>query len=462
MGAEKRHVDLPGQVVTDLVRAGLLVDDNGTGQLRMAHPGLAVFLPLLASFDVRLVPVVNDACPVRFCSGLLKIPSAESPSDAGLSKNIPAGGQGRTPAGAAIGCVGELAERISLYSQGKRDARIFTDDKSQPEVDLPRMLGLSCDQERALAARIVCRGTAQGEGTPDWSAISGRKVLIRRLGSGGHAAAGVPFPSIGVLFNEMEQAADGVVSLASSAGCAVWSDLAGARERALLELVERDAVAQAWYNRLGITSLESGRLGEILPASLSAFLSDRHRQSGLFAVDTDLDAVVVMAVSHEQDGRRAAFGSSAGWDLATACESAVQEMLQSEYALELMEKAYSAADASGEKAGSLPRQLVFARERSILEEMPLREASPASPATCERTFCYDGLLQSCIEKGLEIWEFDATRADVNVPCVKLLSPDLCSWEPRFGKRRLFDGVVDRGLRAVPATEAEFAARPFPF
>ncbi|WP_103223975.1 YcaO-like family protein [Roseibium marinum] len=461
-GNEKSKVNLPGHVVAELFGAGLLVAEKGTDQLRMADPSLSVFLPLLTSFDVKIVPVSIDACPVRFCSGILKTPSGFPQSEGGLMTTIPAGGQGKTSEDATISCLGELAERISLYSQGKRDTRVFASKAHQPEVGLARMLGLSSAQERQLARGGVTEGKSAHESAPDWLEMSDRRVEISRLGGPVCDPASAQFPSIGVLFDELEWAAGGRMSLASSSGCAVWSDLKGARERALLELVERDAVAQAWYNRLGITVFDDGCLSEILPGSLSAFLSGRHRHWSLCAVDTDLDAFVVMAVSHDVDGRRAAFGSSAGWDLASACESAIQEMLQSEYSLELMEKAYAAAAEPNRVSATLPRQLVFAREKSIFEEIPLKDACATAPEGLGKSFTYEGLLQGCLEKGFEIWEFDATRSDLNIPCIKLLSPDLCSWEPRFGKRRLFEGVVKRGLRAIPATEAEFAARPFPF
>lgn len=77
-------------------------------------------------------------------------------------------------------------------------------------------------------------------------------------------------------------------------------------------------------------------------------------------------------------------------------------------------------------------------------------------------FPEEALLQACLDRGFDVWEFDATRPDLQIPCIKLFSPDLCTWEPRFGRKRLYQGVVDRGLRSAPASEAEFAARPFPF
>ncbi|GAB2205786.1 hypothetical protein ROS1_26020 [Roseibium sp. ROS1] len=200
----------------------------------------------------------------------------------------------------------------------------------------------------------------------------------------------------------------------------------------------------------------------MLPPDLVQYLDDQPREWELLHVDTDLPVQVVICVSHDVYGRGSAFGSSAGWDTAQACTSAIQEMLQSENALSLMDKSYPASHGTKEALRSLPRQLAYARERVIFEDLPLQGAVATRPEVLEKTSTFESLLQGCFDREISLWEFDATRQDLAIPCIKLLSPELCSWEPRFGKKRLFDGVVERGLRDIPASEAEFAARPFPF
>jgi len=460
VGNEKDSSQLTGEVAADLLRAGLLVHDTAQdgNHLRMVDAGLAVFLPLLTSFDVKIVPVSKQACPVRFCTGILTTTTGFPEIEGNWMTSLPGGGQGRTSIDAAFGCLGELAERLSLCSLGKRDGRIFNKRREQPQVDISKMIGLSDAQGRRLLRTAHLESGGQRDGLPDWAVLSDRRVEIRRLGG----ISKGQLPSIGILFNELEQITAGRLSLASSAGCAVWSDFPGARERALLELVERDAVAQGWYNRLGITMLDHGYLREILPESYFSFLSGRQRHWDICSLDTDLDSCVAIAVSYEEDGRAAAFGSSAGWNFASACEGAVEEMLQSENSLEMMAKVHPEMHSAEERDTSLPRQLAYARQRSVFDDLPLKAAPAAGPRDPEKSSSYESLLGGCLEKGIEIWEFDATRPDLNIPCVKLLSPDLCSWEPRFGKRRLYEGVVERGLRAAPATEAEFAARSLPF
>ncbi|MES0808698.1 YcaO-like family protein [Roseibium sp. SCPC15] len=454
------EVLLPTRMVDDLQRVGLVTAErkNSRAVMKSATADLLLFLPLLSSFDFRLVPQVRDGSPIHFCTGLLKLSSQASDFSRGDQINIPAGGQSETASYAALGCLGELAERISLWTLADTDPRVFLREEALPEVEMQRVLGLSRKQGDAAMRQLELSGALRTDNGPNWESVSNKRIKVRSLENGNEAQ----FPSIGVLFQELERETGHSLSFASSVGCAVWHDRQGARERALLELVERDAVAQAWYNRLGIKTLPWVTSDNFLSAELDEFLTSQKREWALFSVASDFDVHVVMAVSFEQGGRMAAFGSAAAWDIESACQSAIQEMLQSENALYLMNRAYAEGSDRSTSPSKLPRHLAYARNRSILEDLPLKSAPTAEEGSFGDRFDYEKLLRSCLKQNIEIWEFDVTRPDLEIPCIKLLSPDLCSWEPRFGKRRLYDGVVERGHRECRATEAEFSARPFPF
>ncbi len=459
-GSENALEGLAEGVIEDLVRVGLVAAGAGASRLETFkyHEALNLFSPLLTHFDVRLRPMSRPGCPVWFCTGILKMSESTSAARGAMGRGIPAGGQGMRRENAAISCLGELAERVSLCGLGPEDPRTVSGLVKQPEVDLTGLLGLSAAQEKAAARGA---GVPAGEKPvldPGSSASSVGFVPLRNLISGEVSQ----LPSFGVLFQGAEQAVGPLSGVASSTGCAVWPSLEGARERALLEFAERDAVAQMWYNRLGINRLGKTHLQKLLPSELYIFLNEQSRGWGVYVIETDLAVQVAMAVSFEPGGGGCAFGSSAGWDLPSACTSAIEEMLQSENSLALMDRAYPVKGAATDGRSREPRQLAYARRGSILDDLPLMTAPTARGSFLTDAYSYADLLQSCADAHIEIWEFDATRPDLGIPCIKLLSPDLCTWEPRFGRRRLFQGVVDRGLRASPASEQDFAARPFPF
>jgi ribosomal protein S12 methylthiotransferase accessory factor len=289
-----------------------------------------------------------------------------------------------------------------------------------------------------------------------WNDLSNRRISLEDLIHRKPAQ----LPAFGALFHDKSLTTGGGVGVGTTIGCAVWPNLEGARERALLEPIERDAVAQSWYNRLGITRLSDEVLAENISVDLRNYLDGRQRNWWVSRIRTDLPAHVVVAFSSRRDGKMSAFGSSAGWDLSAAVMGAVCEMLQAENSLEMMQHAYP--EDSSADAGAWPSALAYARTRSIIEDWPVAGPDPDLVRLSETVYSYDLLLEGLRQKDMTIWEFNATRPDLNVPCIKLFSPDLCTWQPRFGKRRLFQGVVEQGARAAPADEAEFAVRPFPF
>ncbi|WP_422376210.1 YcaO-like family protein [Roseibium sp.] len=443
-------------VIADLVRVGLLSSDHGGDmpKLRMVDEGLRLFVPLLERYQIKLVPMERPECPVHFCTGILKLPAEPSLQSAQSGLSIPAGGQGNSLQKATLSCLGELAERVSLCSLGDHDPRVFLTGNGQPQVDFLSFVGLSAAQQAVVTQRFGQGFQKTAAADPDWNRFSARRVKLASITGNGL----LELPAFAVLLQESERTIGGALSLASSVGCAVWPSRDEARKRALLELAERDAVALTWYNRLGITFLPVGILREILSPELVAHMDAGPRRWGVYLLQTDLAVQVAIAVSHDADGRTCAFGSAAGWDAASACSSALEELLQSENALQLMDKSYPAS----EKMVRIPKQLAYARRRSILEDLPLQDARPASDQQLSRRFSDEALLQSCKEQSLSIWEFDATRPDLDIPCIKLLSPDLCTWEPRFGKKRLYEAPVKWGALQKPLTEAAFADRPFPF
>lgn len=450
--------DLPTRMIDDLCQIGVIVKNNSglTTVNAEAQQALELFAPLLQSFEIRLVPVPVSGCPIHFCTGILKVSRSEGAETPSAPEAIPAGGQGHSAVRAAVSCIGELAERLSLCSLGLGDVRVNQKKSDQFDVDLEPILGFSHKQQTRILQNWSDKSVEINNSGKYWNELSDRRINVKDL----YYRTPAQLPAVGALFEEMPKNPLSGFGVASTIGCAVWGAMKGARERALLELLERDAVAQAWYNRLGITRVAKAELAEILPDNLKSFLDNRPRCWSAVTVKSDMPVHVVAVVSHLRDGKMAAFGSSADWNYSSALMGAVREMLQAEVSLDLMDKAYPESAAAG--WDKQPRALRYARANSILEDWPAGDTNGKGCLIPQDVYSYDQLLAALQQKKIRIWEFDATRPDLKVPCIKLFSPELCTWQPRFGKTRLFNGVVEQGLRKTPADEAEFAARPFPF
>lgn len=438
-----------------LVDYGLLVRLNETLEcadgIRVAD--LELFSSLVDVLRPTLKFVSLQDCPVFFCTGLVDYPAG---GQEGISQLVAAGGQGESKGRAALSCLGELAERISLFSLGRDDPRVMSLDCQTEDLKLRPILGFSPGQECYLREQNPgLNSFAPGQGVP-WNDLSERRVSITNL----RTRISAQIPAFGVIFGERTSVELAVSGLLSSSGTAVWSDLGTATQKAIFELAERDAFAQAWYNRLGITRVPEPRWNNFFSENLSRFLSERPRVTGLYRIGTDLKTHVVAAISHEPGGFAGCVGVAASRVSGDAANSAVLEMLQGELSLELAALAFRADREKGKD--KMPEALKTAGNLRISDELGLAGVPPADTDALMVPFDSGDLEESCNERGVDLWRFDATHPDLGIPCARVLSPQLCSWQPRFGKKRLFAGVVDRGLAVRPGTEADFASRPFPF
>lgn len=446
------------RMVSTLLEWGILVEDSAGVRLSKDVDAITfhLFIPLIDTFGPVLKQVRLPDCPLFFCSGLVELAKESAGSERERGTVVAAGGQGATAAQAAVSCLGEMAERISLFAGRDHDPRLHTATPRYSELSLGSFLGFSQRQEFRMRAFYPGFNQWFQNGKIDWNQISSRRVLVSNLKDGSVAE----IPSLGVLLAENADPMMSDLSLASTSGTAVWSTYEKASERALRELVERDAFGQAWYNRLGITCLNGDDFGGLIPKKIVDYLLGRARNARICYVDTNLSVHIVAAFSYSDDGLGASVGVSAARTTEKAALSAVCEMLQGEYSLDLSARAYRASGSRG--AGDIPPALAYGRRTSIVNDLNLHAAPVADTAKLERVYTADELEASCHDNDIELWRFDATRAELGVPCIKILSPDLCSWQPRFGKQRLFNGVVERGLAVEPGREEDFERRPFPF
>lgn len=444
-----------GSDLTQMFAAGLLEEHGGEIVPAGVLPAdqTVAMCRFLAKVSARIRPVHLKNCPLFFTTALADLPRNALVSS--RSATVAAGGQGMSQVEAAVSCTGELIERMSLFSHGPADPRLLEKGHALPDLDASEFLKFSSRQERALAARFASLEPIMAADRINWNRVSDRRVRVVHRYSGEARA----LPALAALMGEQHHCDQEVPGVASTIGAAVWSTREEASRRAVLELVERDAAAQLWYNRLGITLLPDAMLGAFLPNICADFLRDRTRITRFFAVHTDFNAHVLLAASWDPQGRTGTLGVAAGLSVPKALFSAVTELLQGEMSLELAAKAYPAHGAPGTR---LPKALAYSSSTDIRMDLHLDDAPVVETACLQRVFTFEELDRSLQCAGIDIWEFDASIRDYGFHCIRAMSPQLVDWQPRFAPGRLYDGVVERGLRATRATEEEFAQRPFPF
>jgi bacteriocin biosynthesis cyclodehydratase domain-containing protein len=255
-----------------------------------------------------------------------------------------------------------------------------------------------------------------------------------------------------------------------SMGCSNGNASGNTLEEAILqgffELVERDAVALWWYNRLSKPGVAVETFGEPYLLELAEHYHD-HYQRETWALDltTDLGIPVFVAVSKLIEGKQdqLLFGLGCHLDARIALQRAFAEMNQ------MLGMAHSGN--GGELSLEDGETLEWLRNATV-DNQPYMLANKGQPLTRlndyplqhSGDFLQDiNHCRSIIEGlGMEMLVLDQTRADVGMPVVKVVVPGLRHFWARFAPGRLYDVPVTMGWLDKPLLEAELNSIPIFF
>jgi thiazole/oxazole-forming peptide maturase SagD family component len=246
---------------------------------------------------------------------------------------------------------------------------------------------------------------------------------------------------------------------ADSSGVAAGSSATDAAVRAFLELVERDAVAIWWYNRLRRPWVDPALLCEPLVAAYEEWAHGRRRTLRLLDLTHDLGIPVVAALSCSAvNGGELALGFGVAPSIAAAARHAVGELAQFEINVAFIRERHNTQGAAGvaPEATSLLHWVATAS----VEDFPFLKASSGSPiipisARVSLMTCHD----LCARKGLEFLALELTRASCGVPVVRVFVPGLRPKWARLAAGRLYDVPVLMGWLPKPLLEAELNTIP---
>ncbi|HEY2757813.1 MAG TPA: TOMM precursor leader peptide-binding protein [Pseudolabrys sp.] len=236
-----------------------------------------------------------------------------------------------------------------------------------------------------------------------------------------------------------------------SNGCAAGNTLEEAIVQGFLELVERDAYAIWWYNRLQRAQVDLKQFDDSYVRDLQAQFAEAGRRLWVLDITSDLGIPSYVAIMHwMQNGHEnIEFGSGAHFDRRIALLRSLTELTQF-MSIGMM------GGANGEKPsldGVTPLRL---------EDYPFLIPSdnpvvPPAPDLKVHDNTRDQV-NACVEiaahAGYDFLVLDQTRPDVEVPVVRVLVPGLRHFYRRFAPGRLYDVPVRLGLLDRPRLESE--------
>jgi thiazole/oxazole-forming peptide maturase SagD family component len=353
-------------------------------------------------------------------------------------------GTGPSAEEAINSCIAEAVERYCLSFQGtERTVHCRAGELDAPAVG-PAPLLLISDRQYADRERF----NREGEGdlwlpekpdeagpmdwTPVWSLTRREKWYV-------------PAPYCFLRYPAGPESFGG-----DSNGCAAGRTLEDAIVRGFGELVERDAIALWWYNRVPRPPLDLRETGGELAQRLIPRLAQTGRTLHLLDLTNDLELPVVAAISARPDGSAVAFGFGAGYRVARAARRALLEMQQVLGVVESPER--SAWLNRWIDATSLDRDTWLAPAAEVIP----RARDIAADGDSDRAPC----VEIACRHGLELLVANLTRPGVDVPVVRVMAPGLRPAFPRFAPGRLYDVPCALGWREQPLSESEL--NPFPF
>jgi oxazoline/thiazoline synthase len=249
-----------------------------------------------------------------------------------------------------------------------------------------------------------------------------------------------------------------------SNGCAAGNTPAEAIVQGFLELVERDAYAIWWYNRLQRPQVDLDRFDDPYIRDLRTLLAETGRRLWLLDVTNDLGIPSFVTVAHwtENGQEFVEFGSGAHFDARIAALRAMTELSQF-LSIALMGARHPQPtrrdenwDPSRDSSldGATPFRL---QDHRYLTPSGIADVRPDVGAR------FGGLdareqVTACVDlvgrAGLDFLVLDQTRPDIEVPVVRVVVPGLRHFYRRFGPGRLYDIPVKLGWRDRPIAERD--------
>jgi bacteriocin biosynthesis cyclodehydratase domain-containing protein len=350
-------------------------------------------------------------------------------------------GKGFTAEAAEIGCIAEAVERYSIAFQGNEPrvrARVSDEDHLR-RVDLTTLMQISPAQYAARERWAHLDDPRQWIPQPyredqelEWSPL--RSL---RDGETWH----VPTAYCYFGYPEKEQCRP------DTNGCAAGQSHDEATTKALCELIERDAAAIWWYNRLRRPALKLTTLREPEPLLIVREFERVKRRVQVLDLTTDIGVPVYAAVTVTAEGGEPYLGLGCSPDPERAVHQALAEMSQVWFWMK-----------GGAERDALWREWLTQANletEAYLDgrgEVPLRGA----PET-------ESPLGSCVDRlaecGLDPLVLDLTRSETGLPVVRAIVPGLRHFWPRFGPGRLFDVPVRMGWATEPCREEDLNPTP---
>ena len=256
-----------------------------------------------------------------------------------------------------------------------------------------------------------------------------------------------------------------VFCIADSNGCASGSTLEEAILQGLLEIVERDACALWWYNRVRRPAFDLRPFDSPFLRRVQALCSSQRRGLHVLDLTTDLGIPVAIALSWQlETGKSIALGLGAHLDGAIAVNRALSElnqMLALETALGVLDED-KVRKATGDEAAMIDWILNKSLETEsycVPSGVIGVDAYPA-PRVEDLKQAVELGMRAVSDRGYDMIVLDHSRPGIDFAAARVVVPGLRHFWARFREGRLYTAPVEMGWLPRPLSEEQLNPIPF--
>jgi oxazoline/thiazoline synthase len=261
----------------------------------------------------------------------------------------------------------------------------------------------------------------------------------------------------------VDESGDNDFCIADSNGCASGSTVEEAILQGFLELVERDACALWWYNRVRRPAFDLDASDNPFVRRARAYWTSRERGLHVLDLTNDLGIPVAVAVSYRQaDGRAIALGLGAHFDPEIAVSRALAELNQMvtlETELPKWEAEGKATDESRAVLG-WTRNKTLETEPYCIPDGTIRTDAYERPRIGDLKEAVERCVQVVSDKGFEMIVLDHSRPEIDFSAARVVVPGMRHFWARFRTGRLYQAPVGMGWLDKPLSEENLNPIPF--
>ena len=373
-------------------------------------------------------------------------------------------GKGSTSGQSQASALCEAVERYSCAYHGDeihcRKRFVDFDAVGKSEAIHPNDIQLFSDGQLDHAEQINARGhpynivpkrfdpTAEIDWSPVWSLTQERHRYL----------------PTSILYSISDERQDSSCLKADSNGCAAGNTLEEAILQGFFELVERDAFAIWWYNRLRFPEVDLESFDDEYLASARDYYRDFGRELWVLDVTHDLGIPTFVAVSRQTDQETESilYGAGTHTDPHIAVLRAVCELNQFFNWAQGSERG-----GCGHKVDD-PLCLWWWKNAKLVDhpylspnpDVALRGMSDYPvPDTADVREDVEQCRALIEGKGMEFLVLDQTRPDIAMPVARVIVPGMRHFWERFAPGRLFDVPVEMGWCENPTEETDLNPVP---